>query len=504
MQITDLHIRRIFQALTGILAVAMIGILINFFDQEKPFASTLGSAPVEGQKSTSTEEGFKRPPTPKEQAKKQGRPVFSQTLPDTTQDLIETAEVFFEKGLFKKSLELYQSAAELSPKNAFIYERIGDILFIQKQFPLAEKSYEVADLLSPEDSSSKMKLVKSLLAQRKVVDANRLLENSKPETAESVLYQGIIAAFLNQPEKSKTVLNRVVNEFTDTSAQAQAKTVLAAYQEFELNTNGKIVHLQALLAKAFNELEEYELAIALGLEAIKIQDDYRDIWIILGHSYLRQGRFVDAKAALTKALKLDEQKALAHALLGFADEGLGIRQAAIKDFESALARGYTPALLLEEKLAENYYFLGEKEKALRLYEKVIFSSTEPVDAHFYVRPIFIYIDYLHDGASALRLAQKAFTAHPDDAMSSNLVGWAFYGNGDETSAEKYLLQALKKDPKLPAAHFNLARLYENQQKIDQAKTFYQYAFEFAEEVGDTSIGPLAAQKYNELLAKETE
>ena len=83
-------------------------------------------------------------------------------------------------------------------------------------------------------------------------------------------------------------------------------------------------------------------------------------------------------------------------------------------------------------------------------------------------------------------------------MSYNLLGWSQIGTKDYSEAEKNLLKAIELDPSLPAAQYNIARLYDFQNRKNLALEAYQKAYEL-----DTngSIGNLAAMAYNELMTK---
>ena len=81
-----------------------------------------------------------------------------------------------------------------------------------------------------------------------------------------------------------------------------------AFQEFSLFPQGNPLHLELLLAKSFNSLGFYEMSIQMCKKILKERDDYRDAWIILGHSYLSLEKYSLARDVLTKALDLDPTK----------------------------------------------------------------------------------------------------------------------------------------------------------------------------------------------------
>ena len=518
MAITDLHIRRAFQILTVILLAGMTLFVVKEGvgeDGEKFFTSIISPDSVEIPSlnvNETVEEQVVQPETEQVQSperKKIKRPSVKPISKNgIIGDNIENAnstpdgDQLLEDGLYEQALQYYENLSELTPKDPELYLKMGEAFFSLKKFPLAERSYEVAYLLDPSHADTVMRYVKSLLAQRKIVEASNILEKFENQNQEMQFYSAVIYAFLNKPAESKGILNGLVTS-KDAEIASKAKIVLNAYQEFDLTTDAQQIYLQTLLAKAFNQLGEYELAIALGLEVIKTKDDYRDIWLIMGHSYLNQSKWEDARASLIKAINLDAKKALTHALLGFANESLQRRRDAIENFKEAIRFGYEPLIQMRQKLAENYFLAGMNEEAIKTYEEVIYHPGAYIDVYFYVRPIFIYIDKLGKGDDALRLAKKAMSEHPGNSMAYNLLGWAYFAAGDDFNAEANLLQALKANPKLAAAYLNLGRLYEKQEKTERAASFYKRAEEFAKEIGDDSIGNLASSLYNKLISVQT-
>jgi Tfp pilus assembly protein PilF len=76
------------------------------------------------------------------------------------------------------------------------------------------------------------------------------------------------------------------------------------------------------------------------------------------------------------------------------------------------------------------------------------------------------------------------------AAQHNLEGIKFYNDGNWKAAEEHFLAALKGDPQLPEAHFNLALTEHKLEQHDQAKKHFQIAGELApnnKEIIESSI-----------------
>ena len=111
----------------------------------------------------------------------------------------------------------------------------------------------------------------------------------------------------------------------------------------------------------------------------------------------------------------------------------------------------------------------------------------------------IYIDHLNKPQSALTLAQKVVRTHPDEAMSYNLLAWAYLANKDYTNALMNLEKAQILDATLPALALTFGRFYEAQGNLEKAKEQYKKAYE---EGGSELISNEAAERYNKLIKND--
>ena len=76
------------------------------------------------------------------------------------------------------------------------------------------------------------------------------------------------------------------------------------------------------------------------------------------------------------------------------------------------------------------------------------------------------------------------------AAQHNLEGIKLYNDGNWRAAEKHFLAAVKDDPQLPEAHFNLALTEHKLDQHDEAKKHFQAAGELApnnKEIVESSI-----------------
>jgi Tfp pilus assembly protein PilF len=77
-------------------------------------------------------------------------------------------------------------------------------------------------------------------------------------------------------------------------------------------------------------------------------------------------------------------------------------------------------------------------------------------------------------------AEKALAAPSGSAgAAKNAEGISHYNQGHWDVAEKYFMEAVKADPKLAEAHYNLALTLHNQNAHGEATTHFKHAYKLA-------------------------
>ncbi len=409
---------------------------------------------------------------------------------------LNNGDIALSNGDFEDALELYQKAAEVAPKEYLPYEKIGDLQLIQKQYVVASQSFGVARALKPLNPALTIKHVRSLLGERKIAEAKTELKTITPTTQASLYYQALIAAFSSDSKGAKVLLAESLKSGNDENIKMSAQKILTVYRDFDLAREGPAEYFQAMLAAAFDEVGENGLAIETGFAAVKTKPDYRDAWITIGHAFLNEHRWLDAEAGFTKALELDAGHPTSLFFRGIARSFLTKYPEAVSDFTEALHYGFKPHIVVKQYLADAYFNMHENAKAYPLYKEVALG--DPSDINRFVRPMALAINELKLPFEAAELAQKAYAAHPETAMSYNLLGWAALANHQNAKARDYLHAAIAKDPELSAAHLNLGQLAEAEGARSQALQYYDTARRLAEKNHTMPIGEAASMRYNEL------
>lgn len=414
----------------------------------------------------------------------------------TYEEMIERAKSLEKNNFPALAIAQYQEAYKKDPDKIEPLYEIGKIHLRNNSPEKAENIFQDILEKSPEDNQAKLYLGRSLLAQRKISDAQKIVNSIDDNNQATKYYQGIIAAYFGENDLAKKLLNETVAIGGNDDYNKKANNFLSAYNEYNFNVDSPELHLKVLLARSFNQCGEYQMAIPLLFEVTKTKLDYRDAWVLLGYAYLKTEKYQDAIEALEKAKVLDNQKPETLFYLGLGYYSMNNFNKAEENLSKAKEFGFEPKILVDQKLAEIYLELKNYQKSAASYENVITLNSQ--DINYFIKPIWIYLEKLNEPEKAYKLAQKAASKHPGVAMSQNLLGWTLIYKNDLGAAEIHLKSAMGLDPKLDAVYLNLGLLYERKSEHDKALAFYKKAHTLGQ--GD-GVAAAAATRYNNLIAR---
>lgn len=416
--------------------------------------------------------------------------------PKTYDGRMEKGEYFFEKGFLSLAATEFAFASQLDPKNVTPLLKLGHIYSQLEEYQKAEESLNAALQLDPNNQVAQILHGKIFIKKSDFEGARQYFLSVKQKSAELLYYLGLVETMIGDREKAYNYLVEAQKTVKDEALKAKIDEIFNAYTEFKLFPDSEVIFFQTLIGRSLNQIDEYEMAIFVLRNVLKEKVDYRDGWILLGYAYLSLEKYDFALTAFDKAYQLDPEKAETQYFLGLVYTELGKHKEAIVYLGIALKNGFEPQIQVKQKLADLYLETKQYEKSVQMYEDVLALNDD--DSNTFVRPIWIYIEFLGDTDKALELAQKAFKKHPEDAMALNLIGWVYSEQGDLKQAEKYLKDAINKDKQLPAAYLNLGHVYKKQGNTKVALNLYQRAYKL-DKFG--SIGNLAAQNYNALVVE---
>lgn len=412
---------------------------------------------------------------------------------------MQKGDLLQENGYPTLAVKEYAEAQILEPKKSEPSIKIGKVYLETDNFEKASEYFSNALKIDPDSLEAKIYLGKTLMAKNDISGAKKIFESLSQDNQTARFYAGLLAAFTLDTENAKKYFTEAIALNTTEEISAYARHFLSAFEMFEKSEGADTVYLKALLAKAYNESHEYDLAKIMAAEILKEKNDYRDVWIMLGYACLQKKETNCALDAFLAALKLDPEKAETQYFLGITYQELKDFSASAQYLESALSNGFSEVSEVKKNLAQVYLELENYNEAVKHYEDLLDENSDGIND--FTRPIQIYIDYLLKPEKALLLAKEAVKNYPESAESFGLLGWAELANGNLELAEKNLLRAIELDPNLPSAYLNLGQIAETKNDLFKAKQYYKKAYDLGK---GTAVANSAAEKYNALIAKKPE
>jgi tetratricopeptide (TPR) repeat protein len=395
--------------------------------------------------------------------------------------------MFMGSGFLSMAVNDFAKAVELDPALKAAWLRQIEAQLALQDYNAAEKTANRAIIKFPQDTQFFVLLGETHLQKSEFSQAKKIFEQL-PSGGARDFYLGLMHAYFEENARAQELLAaaRTNPQFTEKS-----NVLLGAYEEHSLFPEGNNLHLRLLLSKAFNNLHFYELSVQSTKAILKDRDDYRDAWIILGHSYLALNRNDLAKNVLTKALELDPTKPETSFFLGLAESAMGDFDNAITHLSMARENGYSPQQEATQALAEAFLEGEYYDAAREEYEKLLEIRNVAVDK--FVQPVRISIEFLDDPAAAVAISEKAVERYEDSPTAKNLLAWSLLENNELDRSEEILRQLLEDNESYAPARLNLGRVLEAREQYEQAMEELKTAYELNPH---TEVGALAAERYN--------
>lgn len=406
---------------------------------------------------------------------------------------ISKGDKLMDSGQYSLAATEYAFAINIEPNSAQGYEKLGYAYLAMNESSKAVEQFKTASELDTSNYEYIGKYMLSLMRNNQFEEASEVFKTLKDQSQETAFYASILYTFQadygeakKQLDKAKSLGGTIESETLDLFS--------TAFASYESQKEGQNIYLEALITQALVESLEYELAENMALKILNEKADYRDVWILLGYAQLKMEKYQEAEDAFKQAKTLDSVKPETHYFLATALFFQEEYEAAVDEYELALLYDFTPEEEVYKKIAECQLFLEDYDEAVEAYEYLINIDHNTIEG--FVRPVWIAITELNDLDRALSIAEESVEYFPNEAMSYNLLGWVHLERGELNEADSALKKSITMDGKLAAAHYNLGRLLETKGEIENAKSAYENAYEYAE--SDDEIGTMAAEKYNSL------
>ncbi len=248
-----------------------------------------------------------------------------------------------------------------------------------------------------------------------------------------------------QSDIARDVSNKLKTKLTDADEQRLVKTYTANAEAYQLYLKGRYFWNKFTPADHRKAAEFFNQAIAkdpgYALAYVGLADTYgasaTNSWIPSKEGYLK------SKAAVRKALEIDDTLAQAHTTLG------AMNMFSDLDWEAA-EREYKRAI----ELNPNY------ELTYELYSYLLSALGRPDEA--------------------IAMAQRGLELDPLSALLSEDVAGAYYSARQYDQAIKQIQKTLEIEPNRPGEHIHLGNVYEQKGMYEEAIAEYQKAISVSE------------------------
>jgi len=418
---------------------------------------------------------------------------------DNEAALEQLSQLYLDEGRAQDAISLLQNAAGGS-NNAAFYDLLGSAYAKTHNYPQAEKSYERAIALDPDEATHRQGLAEALLSDNKydaALTQYQRLTQIEPEDAENYLRMSQIYRHLNQLDKAETSLMQakkyapdslevLYNEALLYEAQARYKDavevlsdaiagVKAQQQEGQPVPNALSI-LYEQLGMAYRQSGDYA-------SAERTFEDMRQLGpatqkrgeLLLIDTYRSSG---DIKRAISEAQKAraadpsDQSLAVTYAMLlgdnGQTEDATKVLRGLVRGNQTD-RETYLDLAQIEER--GKRYADAEKDANIALGMSQAPSDKET--AWFLLGAIY---DQQKQYGRAEEMFRKSLAVNPHDAMTLNYYGYMLADRGQRLDqAISMIRSAVVEDPTNGAYLDSLGWAYFKQGKFSEAQQYLQQA-----------------------------
>jgi predicted O-linked N-acetylglucosamine transferase (SPINDLY family) len=423
-------------------------------------------------------------------------------------DTLQHAIRIHQAGQFPQARELYRAILAGDPQNAGAHHFLGMLEHQTGNLQTALDHLQSAVHLDPNQGFYLVNY------------ANLLKDMGRPEDSE----RAYLRAAELQPNDPITPYNLgYLYQLWGKWPQAQA-----CYRQ-SVELDARFLPGWNKLAATHLRLDQVAEAEQAARKALELAPDLAAGWFHLADCQGRAKDWPASRASLEKAIQLQPVFPEAHNNLGMACKELGLKEQAVRCYQTALAQDPTladPCFNLG-RFAED---AGDHEQAFHWLAKALQVDPSNPQAHFSMGNFLVKMGREQEGASHLR---QAVTLKPDFAEALNNLGnvllslrqheegleafqkaiatrpdyheaYANLGNLHREAkypdlAEEALLQSIRLKPDFAAAHSNLGNAFFDQGKIDQAIASYKKGIDLGQDDQEFVPNYLFALNYSTRL-----
>jgi len=248
------------------------------------------------------------------------------------------------------------------------------------------------------------------------------------------------------------------------------------YVEQALRVDPNSIGALAALAELKREQDDLSESIRLYGEALALNDSNPALYLGLGDSLQRAGRYPESEAAFKRVLELDPDSFEARYNLGVTcgqqkrdDEAMRYYQAAL-----ALAPNHPQAVFALNNLANLYLARGDREAAIARFEQAVAASPTHFESRFNLGVQYLQTGQLDRG---IEMLEAAVALQPNHELGNETLAQAYLQAGRNQDAYRAFLLVRRLYPNNWAAPLGLAALHAASGDPDAASALLDEAIE---------------------------
>lgn len=301
-----------------------------------------------------------------------------------------------------------------------------------------------------------------------------------------------------QPNNAKAYYNKG-KIFMEAKDWASAEKALKAAVSIDNN----YLKAESNLGVVYNRMKKHDEAIKIYSQLTKQYPNYLKAYYNLGLSYKRNKQYAQAKESFIQALQINSNHKASrknlysiYKKLNDSNSELLVLESYVEDFPDEVKSRYD--------LAESYFKQKRFKSAANQYFKI--TQVDAYQEEAYEQLQVIYSDKIKDPSKLLKVEDKYLKYFPDEERIYELArsyqkkkkfnkavslynkaislgkrdDWVYYWKGksledleDIKGAKRSYMSALKKDKKHKYAMYRLAKIYEAEQKNENALKLYK-------------------------------
>ncbi len=382
------------------------------------------------------------------------------------------------RGETQEALSRFQEAVDQYPEDQRSLMLLADYHVFLKDFEKARETYEKIAAQWPGLSPVKAKIGELLLAERRLGEAEKHVEEllqEDPEYARGYVLKGLLDMEKGFARKAREEFSRAID------------------------LDPRSMEGQFYYGLTFLEEQDYKVSLSVMLKALEENPDSVRVRFTMAYIYYKTGELSSALEELNRILAAVPNDVKARELRAtvFVDKKDWGRAA--KDFEAVLVQK-PDAWPIRFQLARVYLAAGDLDQALKGFEQTLDSHTDPflpiegmVQVHLRKKNF----------DQALALCDGQLERQPGDLRLSLLKAGVLAAKGDEEAAKGLLTKVRAEHPASDRPLLLLARMALDQNDTADAKELYREAIDLNLEGVEAYMGLariyIAAQEFDEAV-----